>query len=296
MGIVNLMWNLALIGGSIAAGYWYLRGQSIHKGFGFTFSWWSVVDLLAGVLISTIAMVGIFLVLWAIGAIHVVGFGMNAEVLRAGIQQEFIVAPFEEILSRALQLPGLHILIGLVLALAFRKSLGGTWESRMDKTLVWALWPAIVLISLFFGYLHLGNSNSTYVTAFGNALGGLMYGIAFMGGKNIWLPIGMHFAWNLVQGPVLGFAVSGNERASLVTQQLVGMNALTGGAYGVEGGLVGMLFRFVVIALVLYYLYLRAGRRGNIARLEFPIAVYANPPRPWRAPGAAPQESASAGA
>ena len=150
----------------------------------------------------------------------------------------------------------------------------------MDKTLVWAVWPAILVISLLFGYIHIRNPNATWFTAFGNALGGLMYGIAFAGGKNLWLPIGMHYAWNFVQGPVLGFAVSGGQRASILTLQQHGLELLTGGEFGPEGGLVGMAFRFVVIALVLGYLYLRAGRRGNIARLEFPIEVYANPPRP----------------
>jgi hypothetical protein len=43
-----------------------------------------------------------------------------------------------------------------------------------------------------------------------------------------------------------------------------------------------MTFRFVVIAMVLGYLYLRAGRRGNLARLEFPITVYENPPNSTR--------------
>lgn len=287
MGIVNLMWNLAFIAGALAAGYWFLRGQSIHKGFGFTIHWWSLGDLLAGMVISTIAMVGIFLVLWAIGGVEVSGMQMNAELLITKARDQALIAPWEEIVSRALQLPGLHILIALLLAFAFRGRLGGRWESRMDRTLVWALWPALIIISLLFGWLHIRNPGATYFAAIGNALGGLMYGIAFLGGKNIWLPIGMHFAWNFVQGPVLGFSVSGNATPGLVVQQPAGMPLLTGGDFGVEGGLVGMAFRFVVIALVLFYLYLRAERRGNVARLDFPIEVYANPPRPRPAPAAA---------
>lgn len=82
-----------------------------------------------------------------------------------------------------------------------------------------------------------------------------------------------------VQGFQLsGAALLGTITPSLITQQEVGADLLTGGAYGPEGGLVGMAFRFVVIALVLGYLYLRAGRRGSIARLEFPISVYDNRP------------------
>lgn len=261
------MWNMALIGGSLAGGYWFLRGQAIHKGFGFTIHWWSLVDLAAGMLIAAIAMVGIFLVQWLIGGIRVVSVQWNPAALSKGANAQFLIAPFEELLSRSFQLPGLHIALSLLLALVLRGQLAGPFERRMDRALVWCTWPAILIIAAVFGYVHIRNPGATPITAFGNALGGLMYGIAFLGGRNIWLPIGMHFSWNFVQGSVLGFHVSGRVPESLITQEPLGFDLLT-----------GMAFRFVIIAMVLGYLYLRAGRRGNLARLEFPITVYENPP------------------
>lgn len=294
MAIV-MMWNTALMLGAVAAGYWFLRGQAIHKGFGFTFHWWAIVDLLAGILITTLAMLGIFLVLWAIGGTQVDSVQWNLATVTRGLYEQSVTAPFEEILSRSLQQSGVQVTLGLVFALLARGRLGGSWESRMDRTLVWAVWPAIVVISLLFGYLHINNSGATWFTAFGNALGGLMYGIAFAAGRNIWLPIGMHGAWNFVQGTVLGFGVSGTSRASLVTQHPAGSALLSGGDFGPEGGLVGMAFRFVVIAMVIGYIWLRAGRRGSFARLEYPIEVYANPPKVRQAPAdAAVQPAPSA--
>ena len=215
MSLIVPMWNMAFILAAIAAGYWFLRGQSIHKGFGFTLHWWAIVDLLAGLLITSIAMVGIFLVQWAIGGISIVSVQLDVAQLMKQAQGTLLGAPWEEILSRAFQLSGVQVAIALLLALVMRGRLGGTWESRADKTMVWAVWPAIIITSLVFGYLHINNPGATYVTAFGNALGGLMYGIAFLGGRNIWLPIGMHYAWNFVQGPVLGFGVSGNQAGGL---------------------------------------------------------------------------------
>jgi membrane protease YdiL (CAAX protease family) len=290
------MWNLAFIAAAIAAGYWFLRGQSIHKGFGFTLHWWAIADLLAGMLITSIAMAGIFLVQWAIGGMSVVSVQLDVAQLIKVAEGVFLTAQWEEVISRALQLSGAHVALALLLAFVMRGRLGGTWESRIDKTIVWAIWPAIIMTSLVFGYAHINNAGATYFTAFGNALGGLMYGIAFLGGKNIWLPIGMHFAWNFVQGPVLGFGVSGNQAESVITQKALGLDLLTGGGFGPEGGLIGMAFRFVVIALVLYYLYLRAGRRGNVAWLDFPIKVYANPPRPRQTPASDNQSTTVAGA
>lgn len=294
--MLTAMSNTALIGGAIAAGYWFLRAQTIHKGFGLTIHWWSLLDLLAGLLISTIAMVGIFLVELLIGGIRVESFQLELDVLNQQWRLQAALALFEEVVSRACQLPGFQITLALLLALLLRDRLGGTWESRLDRTLGWCAWPAILIISAVFGYAHSFNDNATAISAFGNALGGLMYGIAFIGGRNLWLPVGMHFGWNFVQGVVLGFPVSGTVAPSLVTQQAVGAELLTGGAYGPEAGLIGMAFRFVIIAMVLGYLYLRAGRQGNVARLAFPIAVYANPPgsrKPLfgRAPRPAPRSA-----
>ena len=79
-----------------------------------------------------------------------------------------------------------------------------------------------------------------------------MYGLAFVLTGRIWLGVGLHFAWNFVQGPLLGFILSGHlvPGAPLHIDDL-GPVWLTGGNYGPEGGIVGVGFRFVVIAAVL---------------------------------------------
>lgn len=273
-----MMLNAAVIFGTIAAAYWSLREQSLHKGYGLTIHWWALVDFVAGVLICTLAMLGIFLVIWLLGGIHVEGVQFVGASVRDELLHGLWIAAFEEIISRILQLPGLHITLSLLAALLLMGRLGGTWPSRVDIVLDWCKWPALILMAVAFGFVHAENRGASPVSIFSNALGGMMYGIAFLGGRNVWLPFGMHFAWNFVQGPVLGFAVSGNDARSMVVQQQVGSELLTGGSFGPEASVVGIAFRFFVIAMVLAYLYRRAGRQGNLARLSFPIAVYDNPP------------------
>jgi hypothetical protein len=195
------------------------------------------------------------------------------------VRREAFTAVFEETVSRSLQLSGFQIGLGVLLALLLTRAQGGTFTGRMDAVLGWCKWGAILISAGIFGYAHINNPGASYFTAFGNALGGLMYGIAFLGGRNIWLPIGMHFGWNFFQGALFGFPVSGTQPDGLILQQPAGMDLLTGGAFGPEGGLIGMSFRFVVIALTLYYLYLRAGKRGEFKTLTFPIKIYDNPPR-----------------
>jgi hypothetical protein len=110
-------------------------------------------------------------------------------------------------------------------------------------------WAAILISAAVFGVLHLESSSATALTALGSTLGGVAYGIAFAATRNLWLPLGLHFAWNYVQGPVLGFALSGGKplRGTFVQQSDVGPTWFTGGEYGPEGGAVGLVGRAVVL-------------------------------------------------
>jgi hypothetical protein len=79
--------------------------------------------------------------------------------------------------------------------------------------------------------------------------------VAFLGSKRLWLGFGIHFSWNFVQGVVLGFPVSGGVMpGSVFSQSVSGPDWLTGGAYGPEGGLIAIGFRFVVAGLVVGWL------------------------------------------
>jgi hypothetical protein len=86
----------------------------------------------------------------------------------------------------------------------------------------------------------------------------------------------LHFAWNFTQGPLLGFPVSGMDAGGLQRIADAGPASLTGGAYGPEAGAVGIVFRFVVIALLLAWTGWSRGRAGK--PLLAAAAVPARPP------------------
>ena len=110
---------------------------------------------------------------------------------------------------------------------------------------------------------HLGNSGASPLSVIGNSLGGAIDGMAFILARSLWLPIGLHFAWNFTQGPLLGFPVSGMDAGGLQRIVDAGPAWLTGGAYGPEAGAVGILCRFAVIALLLAWTNSSRGRAGN---------------------------------
>jgi hypothetical protein len=98
--------------------------------------------------------------------------------------------------------------------------------------------------SLLFAAVHLSNPNVPrdvrLAFMFGNtALAGLWLAVAYWRTRTLWLPLGIHWAWNWALGSVVGLPVSGItslNRAPLVRAADAGPEWLTGGAYGIEGG------------------------------------------------------------
>jgi membrane protease YdiL (CAAX protease family) len=97
---------------------------------------------------------------------------------------------------------------------------------------------AVGLCSALFGAVHLGNPHHTWISTLNTALVGVPLAVAYLRTRLLWLPIGIHFAWNFVQGFCLGLPVSGIQFPySLLRAQVSGGRLLTGGDYGPEGSL-----------------------------------------------------------
>jgi membrane protease YdiL (CAAX protease family) len=126
---------------------------------------------------------------------------------------------------------------------------------------------ALVVSAALFGLVHLVlSADATTISVLSNTMGGLMYGVAFLRSGRIWLPVGVHLAWNLVQGTVLGFVVSGNGDYSDALMHVMtwGPTWLSGGAYGPEGSVFSLVGRAAVIGLLVIPAV--AGRAGAPGR------------------------------
>ena len=69
----------------------------------------------------------------------------------------------------------------------------------------------------------------------------------------LWFPVIFHLTWNYVQGPVLGFAVSGKLTPQLLTQYQSGSALLTGGEFGFEGSIISIIILSVAIVAVYFH-------------------------------------------
>jgi membrane protease YdiL (CAAX protease family) len=112
------------------------------------------------------------------------------------------------------------------------------------QKLVESLGPpgAVAVSSVFFGLAHLGNSHHTWISTLNTMLVGIPLSIAYLRTRSLWMPVGMHFTWNYVQGFVFGLPVSGYTFSpSLLKVQVHGAAWLTGSEYGPEGGLLSTI-------------------------------------------------------
>jgi uncharacterized protein len=114
-----------------------------------------------------------------------------------------------------------------------------------------------------FGLAHSQNPGATLFSTFAIAVeGGLLLGGSYMLTRSLWMPIGLHAAWNFTQGPVLGVPVSGNPVHGLIRAKLEGPTILSGGAFGLEASIIAIA---VCTAAGIWFLWL-AFRRGEVVQ------------------------------
>jgi len=120
-----------------------------------------------------------------------------------------------------------------------------------QRVRAWNRGVAIGGSSLIFGLLHGGNSGVTPVAVASIVIAGVMLALAYERYECLWFPIGIHIAWNVVSGPILGYDVSGYIPSHEVFRTTGGGSVLvTGGTFGIEGSVVAIVFEIVAVVLL----------------------------------------------
>ena len=104
-------------------------------------------------------------------------------------------------------------------------------------------WWALAITAVFFGAAHLGNPQATAFGAVAIALeAGILLGACYLLTRRLWLAIGLHAAWNFVQGGIFGSDISGTGSGrGLIEARFTGPDLLTGGAMGIEASVVAII-------------------------------------------------------
>ncbi len=195
---------------------------------GFSFGSEARRDLLMGMLWGAGLISAVFGVLYVAGAITIesVSFPVSS-ILLYGLFF-MLVAVEEEAIARG------------YLITNFRAS--------MNKYI------ALLATSVVFALAHATNPNVSLVGLSNIVLAGLLLGIYYIHKKNLWFPIGIHFAWNFCQGIVYGSHVSGTDTDAILTCSYQGNVLLTGGEFGFEASLVTtVLSCLAIVAIHLIY-------------------------------------------
>ena len=183
------------------------------------------------------------------------GFGlMTAAVgVAAALGVYQIIGPGDA--SRfVLELVTVAILPGFMEELAFRGILF-RWIEEFGGS-----WAALAITSALFGVAHIFNPNATWFSSFTIAVeAGVLLGAAYMLTRSLWLPIGLHAAWNFTQGEIFDVPVSGVDEHGLVQAKLSGPELLSGGTFGLEASIIALTIA-TGAGLWLVYLSVRSGR------------------------------------
>jgi membrane protease YdiL (CAAX protease family) len=146
---------------------------------------------------------------------------------------------------------------GLALQAAITEEL---WTRALLLRLLWRVVgpvPAFVVVALTFGALHLSNPGATPLAAATVAMAGLMFSALYALTGRLWVPIGLHFAWNLTQGYVFGADVSGagfGQSIAVSTPNAASAQWLTGGVFGPEASTFALIIVTVVTGCTLFLL------------------------------------------
>lgn len=189
-------------------------------------------------------LVGAFLLMsvivglvWLVGGYTIAGWGGATSwpmlLFVAGLQAAF----FEEVLCRGI-------------LFRFLEEFGGSWF-------------ALALSSAAFGLAHIFNENATWFGAIAIAIeAGVLLGGAYMVTRSLWLPIGLHFGWNVTQGLLWDVPVSGSPVDGVFDARPAGDVLISGGAFGVEAS----IFAIVVAGAAGAWLVYRAIKDDQVVR------------------------------
>ena len=142
-------------------------------------------------------------------------------------------------------------------------------------------WPAALLSSLAFGYVHHANPGENWVGEFAAGLVGLFLCVMLRGTGDLWMPIGFHAAWDWAETFFYGVPDSGQVAPGhLFNASFSGPEWLTGGSVGPEGS--WLCVALIVLLGIIFVAWFRESKYPNAKaipdpRHHAPIAIFDGP-------------------
>ena len=114
---------------------------------------------------------------------------------------------------------------------------------------------AILISATMFSYFHMNNNGASWFSTVHLFFFGVFTAVYALKRGNIWGPCGFHFAWNFLMGNVYGFHVSGfDSESSLMYFTTSNHTLITGGEFGPEGGIPGLVVCILALLWAIFIL------------------------------------------
>jgi hypothetical protein len=180
----------------------------------------------AGLITGTVLFSFVVAVLWLAGSYHVTGINPHVDWLPAVLVAGIGAGIGEEIVVRG------------VLFRIVEEGLGSWW--------------ALLISALFFGVAHIANPAATVWSSAAIAIeAGVLLALLYAVTRSLWTCVGLHAAWNVMQGTVYGIPVSGGKVDGWLVSYRTGPVWLSGGPFGAEASVVALTVCLTLSAILL---------------------------------------------
>jgi membrane protease YdiL (CAAX protease family) len=198
-------------------------------------------EVVAGLLLGTLLIALVFAVEGALGWLTVEGFRWQVQ------------SPLPLLMS-------LLVYVLLMVAVAFYEELAYRGYILQNLNADWPVAVAVLSSSVVFGLFHGLNPNVTWLALINVSLAGVVLAACYLLTRSLWLPMAFHFSWNVSQGAIFSYPVSGLQAQGLLLTTVGGNPLITGGAFGPEGGLLATAV--LCLALLLLWAWHRRATVG----------------------------------
>jgi len=165
------------------------------------------------------------------------GLGSGGILLALGVPLLLGKAEFVAMPEAAFNLPSLGLVAVCLLFGAVGEELLFRGYAFQVLAGSFGTYKVLLPLATLFAAMHAGNHSATPLGLFNTFMWGVLLGLALLRSGDLWLPVGLHFGWN-VTTPLFGVNLSGFTMG--LTGYTVRWNAgelWSGGGYGPEGGL-----------------------------------------------------------
>lgn len=123
----------------------------------------------------------------------------------------------------------------------------------------WGTTVALAVSSVIFAAAHLPSETITVLGVLATIAASAALSAGYIASRRLWVPVGMHFAWNYLFDAVFSIPVSGHAARGWIQVTASGPAWLSGGGYGVEGSIVAVVAWSIAAAVLL----VAARRKGQ---------------------------------